>query len=159
MALNSQFSLIHSEFNEFLFASVGEEKNGQLLTVLSALTRLGLDPWGEAARLSALSNETAARALAAVIARIPEGDWTLSDSAAIAARLVGRLPGRGTVTVKSLEGQSFQSTSTRDQKVKVRTAVGLACVVLIIALLSATLLRHRDHIPVPNPSPVSSTQR
>lgn len=159
MALASQFSLIHSEFNDFLFSSVGEEKSGQQLTVLSALTRLGFDPWAEAARLSALSGETAARALAAVIAMLPEGDWTLADSGAIAARLVGRLPGRGRVAAKSPEDQSSRSTSSRDQKVKVRTAAGLACIVLIIALLSATLLRHSNHVPVPNPNPVSSTQR
>jgi len=51
MTLQPQFSLIHSEFNEFLFASVGEEKNGVELTALSALTRLGFDSWREAARL------------------------------------------------------------------------------------------------------------
>jgi len=33
MALRPQFSLIHSEFNEFLFAPVGEEEHGSL-TVL-----------------------------------------------------------------------------------------------------------------------------
>ena len=54
MALRPEYSLGHSEFNEFLFAFVGEEKSGQQLTVLSALARLGLDPWGEAARLSEL---------------------------------------------------------------------------------------------------------
>ncbi len=46
MTLRPQFSLINSEFNEFLFASVGMEKTGIELTVLSALTRLGVDPWG-----------------------------------------------------------------------------------------------------------------
>lgn len=30
MALHPQFSLIHSEFNEFLFAPVGEEEHGPL---------------------------------------------------------------------------------------------------------------------------------
>lgn len=54
MPLRSEYMLGHSEFNEFLFAVVGEERGGQQLTVLSALARLGLDPWGEAARLSKL---------------------------------------------------------------------------------------------------------
>ena len=54
MTLRPEYSLVHSEFNEFLFAFVGEEKSGADLTVLSALARLGLDPWNEAARLSAL---------------------------------------------------------------------------------------------------------
>jgi hypothetical protein len=45
MALRPEYSLVHSEFNDFLFAFVGEEKSGLQLTVLSALARLGLDPW------------------------------------------------------------------------------------------------------------------
>jgi hypothetical protein len=47
VARGSRFSLSHAEFNEFLFASVGVETNGIPLTVLSAFTRLGLDPWGD----------------------------------------------------------------------------------------------------------------
>ena len=58
------------------------------------MTRLGFDPWQEAARLSDLPRETAARAFAVTIARLPEGDWKASDSEAIAARLVNWLPGR-----------------------------------------------------------------
>ena len=92
MVLRSEYALGHSAFNDFLFAIIGEEKSGIQLTVLSALTRLGLDPWAEAARLSELTRESAASALEAVIARLPEGDWTASDSRVIAGRLVNRLP-------------------------------------------------------------------
>jgi hypothetical protein len=54
MTLRPEYSLGHSEYNPFLFAAVGEEKVGTQLTVLTALTRLGFDPWREAARLSNL---------------------------------------------------------------------------------------------------------
>jgi hypothetical protein len=54
MTLRPEYSLGHSEYNAFLFAAVGEEKVGLPLTVLTALTRLGFDPWREAARLSDL---------------------------------------------------------------------------------------------------------
>jgi len=74
LTLRPQYSLGHSEFNDFLFASVGEETNGMQLTVLSALSRLGFDPWGEAARLSNLPEEAAAGALAATIAGLPAGN-------------------------------------------------------------------------------------
>ena len=37
MALRPEYSLVHSEFNDFLFALVGQEKSGMQLTVLSAL--------------------------------------------------------------------------------------------------------------------------
>jgi hypothetical protein len=73
MALRAEFSLINSEFNGFLFAPIGEEESGIELTVFSALTRLAVDPWGEAARLSGLPKEIAAPALASMIARLPSG--------------------------------------------------------------------------------------
>lgn len=101
MALRSEYALGHSEFNEFLFASIGEEKSGQQLTVLSAFARQGLDPWGEAARLAGLSREAATRALAAVIGTLPEGDWKVSDARSIAGGLIDRLPERGGASAAS----------------------------------------------------------
>lgn len=95
MALRPEYALGNSVYNEFLFAAVGEEKTGQPLTVLSALARLGFDPWVEAARLAALPREAAARAFAVSIAMLPEGDWKASDSDAIATRLVTALPKPG----------------------------------------------------------------
>ena len=42
MTLSAQFSLLHSDLNDFLFATVGDEPNGMPLSVISALTRLGM---------------------------------------------------------------------------------------------------------------------
>jgi len=92
MTLRPEYRLGHSEYNGFLFAAVGEDKTGQSLTMLSALSRLGIDPWQEAARLSDLPREVAARAIAATIARLPEGGWKASDIEAIGDRLVEHLP-------------------------------------------------------------------
>jgi hypothetical protein len=92
MALRQAFSLINSEFNDFLFASVGDEGNGMTLSVFSALVRLDIDPWREAARLAALSNEGAAQAFARTLARLPGGRWALANTQEIAARLVAFLP-------------------------------------------------------------------
>ena len=44
--------LIGPEFDEFLWASVGEDRNGTGLSVLSALARLDVDPWQEANSLA-----------------------------------------------------------------------------------------------------------
>jgi hypothetical protein len=99
MTLRPEYSLGHSEYNDFLFASVGEESVGAQLTVLTALTRLGFNAWEEAARLSDLPKDAAARDLATTIGRLPEGDWKASDAGAIAARLVGSLPARSAPAV------------------------------------------------------------
>lgn len=101
MVLRPEFSLGHSEFNEFLYSVVGEEKSGTRLTVLSILARVDLDPWREAARLSDLPREAATRALAAIVQTLPEGDWKASDSWEIANRLVHNLPSRGSAAVGS----------------------------------------------------------
>src|SRR5216683_1207019 len=96
MTLRREYSLGHSEYNAFLFASVGEEKIGMSLTVLTALTRLGVDPWLEAARLADLSKEAALQAFTATIAKLPEGDrmklglapWLVWGALAVAILLV-----------------------------------------------------------------------
>ena len=92
MALPARFSLLHSDLNDFLFASVGEEHNGVTLSVVSALTRLGLDPWEQAARLTPLPKARAAEALATLIARLPIRRPLSSDDLAISQRLVELLP-------------------------------------------------------------------
>jgi len=100
MALSARFSLLHSNLNDFLFASVGEEQNGVTLSVVSALTRLGLDPWEEAARLTPLPKARAAEALATLIARLPISRTLSSDDLAISQRLVELLPDQKTVPIE-----------------------------------------------------------
>ena len=60
-----------SEFDAFLFAHIGEEKNGMLLSVLSALARLDLDPWREAAELARTPQQTARQRLTSLIEALP----------------------------------------------------------------------------------------
>lgn len=94
MTLRPEYSLGHSAYNDFLFGSLGPGEGGTEITVLSALSRLGIDPWQEAERLAALPREAAAQVLSDTIARLPAGTCGASpDSAAsIAARLVALLP-------------------------------------------------------------------
>ena len=40
------------EFDGFLFAPIGEDANGMLLSVISVLGRLNIDPWQEASEIS-----------------------------------------------------------------------------------------------------------
>jgi hypothetical protein len=90
---HSVFSLRTSAYNDFLYAPIGEEDNGMVLTALSALARLGVDPWDEAARLSEQSKETATKRLTSIISGLPSGRWPESSVVDIAARLSALLPG------------------------------------------------------------------
>jgi hypothetical protein len=89
----SPFAIPHSPFNEFLFASIGDGGNGMPVSVVSALARLEIDPWQEAARLAALPKAAATSALDLLIRRLPAGGWDPGDTAKIAARLIKLLPG------------------------------------------------------------------
>jgi hypothetical protein len=85
------FSIV-SEFDTFLLASIGEEKNGMLLSVLSALARLDVDPWSEAAELARMPSDRAGQRLTSLIDALPDAPSTRPEPAAIAARLVALLP-------------------------------------------------------------------
>src|SRR4030081_4017491 len=92
MPLQRAYAPMRPEFDLFLFASVGEEAEGVPLSVLSALSRLGLDPRHEAARLSHLTKEAAADQLAKMIARLSDRRWTLSETRRIAGPLIEHPP-------------------------------------------------------------------
>jgi hypothetical protein len=133
MALPARFSLLHSDLNDFLFATVGEQQNGMPLNVVSGLTRLGLDPWEEAAGLATLPKALAAEKLAPIIARLPFDRPQPSDNLAISRHLVELLPehqhraslGREQVNAKSKK--FFQAM------------ILLGCLALGVAVLSSVL--------------------
>jgi hypothetical protein len=87
-------SVIPSEFNDFLFAPIGEQENETPLSVLSALARLDVDPWQEASRLAQLPKYQAIQDLGSMIGGLRGGRWKVSESNMIAARLVELLPSR-----------------------------------------------------------------
>jgi hypothetical protein len=152
--LRPHFSLIHSEFNEFLFAPIGDDENDMPLSVLSALTRLDLDPWDEAKRLSILPRGIAATALAPMIARLPGGQWQLSDAQKIAERLIALLPqGGDRATIPRTGHEAADSPNFR-------AALWWICLFLTAATLAAItvnqpLLTGRIDTPVAASSPPS----
>jgi hypothetical protein len=133
MTLPAEFSLLNSDLNDFLFASLGDEQNGMPLNVVSALTRLGMDPWAEAARLADLPKALAAEALSSMIARLPVDRPRSSDNLAISQRLVDLLPARGLAAPPGRE-----QASANDKKY-FQAAVLIACLGLGAAALFAML--------------------
>jgi hypothetical protein len=128
MALPVRFSLLHSDLNDFLFAAVGEEQNGMPLNVVSGLTRLGLDPWEEAARLAALPKARAAEKLAPIIARLPFDRPQPSDNLAISRQLVELLPASPGRERANAKGKKY-----------LQTMILLACIAFAAAVISSML--------------------
>lgn len=121
-------SFFRPEFDNFLYAPIGADRNETPLSVLSALARLNLDPWKEAAELSELPKNLATQRLARSIARLPAGQWAQADSKAIAGRLIELLPRRSNSTVPLAEkAQGFPGmTSSIVAKILICAALGVA---------------------------------
>jgi hypothetical protein len=83
---------IGPEYNTFLYATIGADPSGSELSVLSAMARMNLDPWQEAAKLAALSAKAAAGRLTLMIAALPDGASVADDPGLVAARLIKLLP-------------------------------------------------------------------
>ena len=92
MALRVSFRPLRPDLDKFLFAAVGAEQDGVPLSMVSMLTRLGLDPWDEAGRLSSLSKREAREQLARLIAELPEARRPLPEAREFARGLIEQLP-------------------------------------------------------------------
>jgi hypothetical protein len=92
MAMRESFRPLRPDLDKFLFAAVGPEREGIPLSMVSALTRLGLDPWDEAGRLSSLGKREAVEQLARLLAELPGTSRPLAEAREIADRAVEQLP-------------------------------------------------------------------
>jgi hypothetical protein len=91
-----------SEFDPFLYAPVGEERNGMSLSVLSALARLEMDPWQEAATLTDMPAQDATVRLASLLSSLPSEAATLLAPSTV-LRLIALLPQEPASDRRSIE--------------------------------------------------------
>jgi hypothetical protein len=82
------------EFDPFLQAYIGEDRNGNAVTVLSALARLELEPWEEAAALMALEKRAACSRLETRLSQFRDVPALKQDCSSIAIELIRLLPKR-----------------------------------------------------------------
>lgn len=127
-------------FDAFLFAPVGEDARGMPLSVLSALSRLDIDPWADADRLSRLPKASAIIALGQSIALLPPGAWQSSDATAIATRLVELLPKQGAAA----KATPALAKLPADWKRWTTLVLALLSAALVIYLLIGVLM-HTEH--------------
>lgn len=127
-------------FDSFLYAEVGDDQRGGALSVISALARVGVDPWEEAARLARLPLHGAVRTLSALLARLPAGSGQPADPALVATRLVRLLPHTST----GAGPPNVAATGTRNHGiVSKHCRAALLYVVTMVLLVGALLLaRH-----------------
>ena len=150
-------SFFRPEFNDFLYAPIGAERNEMPLSVLSALARLNVDPWEEAAQLSELPKDTATQRLATLIARLPGGRWAEVDSGAIADRLIELLPHRSSSKVPPADKTHGPRGMTGSAVATMLICAALGVSALIIAA-SREQSSRGDHVNAPAFSRASPPQ-
>jgi hypothetical protein len=120
------------EFDEFLYASIGDDANGMPVTLLSALARLDIDPWEEAARLARLSLESASQRLASQLTAMPNRPATTVDSETIATRLVALLHRSPEAKASSPEATPYRTVATPPKRISlaVYSLIALICMLI-----------------------------
>jgi hypothetical protein len=144
--------LLGPEFDDFLFAPLGEERNGMRLSVISAPARLEVDPWQEAASLAELPGKVATERLASLITLMPDELSPHRDPDVIAARLVALLPRRASSNIALR--QTLLGTE------KVTHPWGVIYVIWIVIALSAQWIVASRQLATQydkTPAPVSAT--
>lgn len=88
-----------SRYENFLLAPICDEPGGMRLSVLSALARMNVDPWEEAARLAGLATADAQKTLVSTLNRFPGKRQRSAETEALAARLIALLPRADKATI------------------------------------------------------------
>jgi hypothetical protein len=144
--------LIGAEFDKFLYAPIRDDRNGTPLSVLSALARLDIDPWQEAASLARMPRDTAATRLTALIVALPDEPTKDISAKTIAADLVALLPKPTGFSVGSSDSV-FAAVGPR--QAQIRFALGALAIMVMIALaLSASLSSAPGNGAKPSAPPV-----
>lgn len=128
-----------SEFDDFLSAPIDEEGNEMLLSVVSALARLDLDPWQEATKLAGLPGEAATTRLASLIAALPDGPSAHRDSRSIAARLIALLPNGASSSVAAGTMMIGAGEAT-----KIRAGIYMYAVFIVVMLAAQGIVANRQ---------------
>ena len=129
------------EFNDFLFALVGEDRNGMPLSVVSVLARMDLDPWVEAANLADLPAETAVRKLASWLDALSDPALKPTSPDSRAVRLIALLPQRATPNSPPTPDRTGAVATARPQAL-IKTI--LVAIYLILSLGIQLVMARRE---------------
>jgi hypothetical protein len=114
------------EFDNFLFAPIGEDQNGLTLSVVSLLARLNLDPWEEAASLATLPAQAAGKRLALSLDSLTDPTLRQAICETMVLRLLTLLPRRAPAAIAT-------PLTSVDDIVAPYPGLGIRTIVLIVA--------------------------
>ncbi len=139
-------SRLGSEYDGFLFACIGEDRNGLPLSVASLLGRMNLDPWQEAKQLAAMPAEVAATRFAHSLDTLTDPVLRAVTSHAMVLRLLCLLPRNVHVVTRTpVADANNVAATTSDRATRISSCLFFACV---IAWLGSRLIATYPETPV-----------
>ena len=121
---------VTSRYEDFLFARICDEPGGMQLSVLSALARMNVDPWEEAARLATMSTSDAERTLVSTLNLLPGQRHSSPETEILAARLVALLPKARTAATTKV------ATTTGGHGQRMSYWLVWLCIAIVMSFLS-----------------------
>jgi hypothetical protein len=157
MTLTASIRPLGSEFDAFLFALVGEDRNGMPLSVVSVLARMDLDPWVEANKLTDLPVETATRTMAAWLDALSDPALKPASPDNRATRLIALLPRRATFHPPVPAAETRAVATTRPRAALVTPILFALYLILSLGIQLVIARREPPVRPAPMHGPASAT--
>jgi hypothetical protein len=136
--ITMSISKLNPAFDGFLYATVFEERDEMPVKVISALARLDLDPWSEAADLAGMPADGATSRLCELLAGVFSSPSSQPECSTTAARLVALLPQPATMSpsgsgrvVGGCKGQAY-------------SLLGSLWLVVLASMLTSVLMANAD---------------
>jgi hypothetical protein len=138
-------SQLGSEFDDFLFTPLGEDRNGLPLSVVSLFARMNMDPWQEAGELAALSADAAAKRLTQSLDTLTDPALRPVNPGERVLRLLALLPPHAATAVEA-PLLAASAVTAPDPGARIRTILFIATAILLVG--SQILGAHR-YTPTP----------
>jgi hypothetical protein len=125
---------LRNDFDDFLFASIGDDTTGAPMSLLTALARLDVDAWEEAASLARLPLESATQRLASLLSTLPNGPAP-DESVTIATRLVALLNQPPKRPARPAVSQPLDTLTARARGVRLPLRFVIASIVIVALII------------------------
>ena len=136
------------EFDKFLFARIGEDRNGLTLSVVSLLARMNLDPWEQAGILATLPAQAAARCLASSLDSLTDPLLRQAIGETTVQRLLALLPRRAATPITEPPAGIAPMVSPQPAA-RLRIIVSIVFIAATIILAGVQIIAARRFAPTP----------
>jgi hypothetical protein len=122
---------LRNDFDAFLFAPIGKDAGGIPVSLLTALARLDIDAWEEAASLAHMPTKSATHRLASLLAKLPNGPEP-GEAVRIATRLVELLHPAPVPPVRSAEAPPLRVVAAQSRRVGPAIYFLIALIIMLV---------------------------